>query len=342
MACCVGFYSTSIIDTHEHIESIKKIPILLKADDEHKISTTILLPTPTETLTLNGDKSFTNYRENTDEIFKIVEAYPRRFIPFCTVNPLESDALQYVKHCIERGGKGLKLYNGHSYYYDIFDIPLDSPRMAPIYAFAEKNKIPVLYHINITKYIDELERVLQNYPELVVSVPHYMVSSINLDQVAYLLDKYPNLYTDVSFGSLEYMAAGFRRISKNPKKYEDFINTYSSRILFGTDMVLSDSEAKNFAFMNNTIECYKSLLEKRNFECDLVASYYKDRLNENELCYSQCKPIEGEFCKSLKKKIDVNKKRYLEVIELNGLHLHPVVLEQIYKNNPLRFLNANS
>ncbi|MFH0838077.1 MAG: amidohydrolase family protein, partial [Patescibacteria group bacterium] len=231
VACRQNSFHSSIIDTHEHVELISKADLLLKADEANSIKKTILLASPIETLTLNGHKSFTKYRENTEEIFRIAEKYPNRFLPFCTVNPLDSDALEYLQSCFKRGGKGLKLYNGHSYYYAIFGIPLDSPRMEPIYAFAERNKIPVLYHINITNYGKELERVLDAHPDMVVSVPHFMVSSIELDKVAALLDKYPNLYTDVSFGSPEFMAAGFRRISKDPGKYRNFINRFKDRIL---------------------------------------------------------------------------------------------------------------
>ena len=341
LACCFGFYRTTIIDTHEHIGSMQKAELLHKSNHGHNVSSTFLIPSPIETLTLNGHKSFTGYRENTEEIFRIAETYPYDFIPFCTVNPLDSDALQYLRGCIERGGKGIKLYNGHSYYYDIFGIPLDSPRMDPIYAFAEREKLPILYHVNITKYGDELERVLSEYPNLVVSVPHFMVSSIGLDKVEALLDKYPNLYTDVSFGSPEYMAAGFRRISRNPQKFGNFINRYNDRILFGTDMVLSDSEQKDSDFLDKTLTCYMDLLEERTFECDLVKEYYQKSMEDSKTRYEQCKPKEGDYCESLEANLKSTEERYLEVENLNGLHLSPAVLQNIYRQNPLHFLNAN-
>lgn len=341
IACCMGFYRYQIIDTHEHIESLERAEVLLAADESNSISKTILVPSPVETLTLNGHKSFTGYRQNTDELFRIAEKYPNRFAVLCTVNPLEPDALNYIKSCIERGGVGIKLYNGHSYYYNIFGIPLDSPRMDPIYAYAEKNKLPLLYHINITKYQDELERVLQDYPDLVVSVPHYMVSSIELDRVTDLLDRYPNLYTDISFGSPEYLAAGFRRISKNPKKYGNFINEYKDRILFGADMVLTSAQNKDLDFMDETLKCYKDLLEERTFECRPVADYYKQELDSYEIRYEQCELKEGEYCTTLKNNFEVIRQRYYEIRKLNGLGLSPAVLDRIYRQNPQRFLKAN-
>lgn len=332
----------SIIDAHEHIESLAKAELLLKANQELNIKKTILLATPTETLTLNGHKSFTGYRENMDELLKIAEKYPHNFIPLCTISPLDSDAREYLQSCIEAGGKGLKLYNGHSYYYDVFGIPLDSPRMLPIYAYAERNKIPVLHHVNITKFGDELESVLTKYPDLVVSVPHFMVSSIGLDKVTALLDKYPNLYTDISFGSPEFMASGFRRISWNTKKYANFMNTYQDRVMFGADMVLTNAEHKDQDFMEEILTCYKELLEEKQFTCDPVKNYYEKALRDHEYRYEQCKPKEGDYCQSLEIKVKTSQKRFDQVISLNGLGLSAQVLEKIYWKNPNRFLRANN
>jgi predicted TIM-barrel fold metal-dependent hydrolase len=290
---------------------------------------------------LNGAKSFTGYRENVDSIFEIVEKYPDQFIPFCTVSPMDPDAAEYFKECIERGGKGLKLYNGHSYYYEIFSLPLDSPRMLSIYAYAERNKIPLLYHVNITKYGEELEEVLRKFPDLVVSVPHYMVSSIKLDKVTDLLDRYPNLYTDISFGSPEFMAAGFRRISKDIPKFANFINQYSDRVLFGSDMVLTGAEHKDQAYMEGVLTCYRDLLESKKFTCDYVSDYYRKALDEQKERYSSCEPKEGTYCQSLEPKIATIQERHEQTRLLNGLSLSDPVLRKIYETNPARFLKVN-
>ncbi len=335
-----AFGSPGIIDTHEHIEDLTRAKVLISAHETTGISKTILVPSPTETLTLNGHKSFTGYRENTDDIFDIAKEYPDKFIPFCTVNPLDSDALAYLKGCIDRGGKGIKLYNGHSYYYNIFSIPLDSPRMLPIYAFAERNEVPLLFHINITKYGQELERILAKYPALVMSVPHFMVSSIGLDRVSALFRTYPNLYTDMSFGSPEFMAAGFRRISKDPGKYANFINEFQDRILFGADMVLTEADHKDRAFVEETIRCYKDILEKRHFMCKAVSDYYNKILATNQQRYDNCKPKEGDYCKSMETKFATHKKRADEVVILNGLGLSRSVLNKVYSKNAKRFLEA--
>lgn len=332
----------SIIDSHEHIEGLTRADVLLAANETAEITKTILIPSPTETLTLNGQRSFTGYRENTDDIFAIAEKYPEKFIPFCTVSPLDSDALEYVQSCVERGGKGIKLYNGHSYYYSVFGLPLSSARMTSIYAFAEKNGVPLLFHINITKYGEQLEEILNEFPELVVSVPHFMVSSIGLDKVSALLNSYPNLYTDISFGSPEFMAAGFRRISKNPAKYANFVNEFQDRILFGADMVLSKAEQKDQIFMEETLHCYRNMLEERRYSCAPVSKYYNDELAKHQYRYDLCKPKEGDYCsKTLKAKVDTYQERADEVATLSGLGLSRSVLNKIYWQNARRFLDGD-
>lgn len=329
-----------IIDAHEHIEDFSRAEVLKMASGEAGITKTILVASPTETLSLNGSKSFTGYRENMEELLRIAKTYPKRFIAFCTLNPLDSDVMEYLQKCYEDGGKGLKLYNGHSYYYDIFGIPLDSPRMMPIYAFAERNKMPLLFHVNIVKYEGELRRVLDKHPDLVVSVPHFMVSSIDLTKVESLLDHYPNLYTDISFGSTEFLAAGLRRISKDPGKYAEFINNYQDRILFGADMVLTTAEEKDQTFMEARFDCYRNLLEKRRFQCGPVSSYYEDKLSAHQQSYQDCEPKEGAYCESLMAKVDVYQKRFDEVVNLSGLSLSSAVLNKIYHENAERYLKA--
>ncbi|MBN2087742.1 amidohydrolase family protein [Candidatus Peregrinibacteria bacterium] len=338
----IGSPSINAIDTHEHIETLNKAEILKIANKNSSIEKTILLPSPIETITLNGNNSFTDYRKNVDEILAIAQKYPDKFIPLCTISPLDPDALEYFDDCIKRGGKGLKLYNGHSYYYEVFKQPLDSARMMPIYAYAERNKIPILYHINITKYGSELENILNKYPDLVISIPHFMVSSINIQQVEEMFDKYPNLYTDVSFGSPQFMAAGLRRISNNSQKYTDFINKFPDRILFGTDMVITEVGSKDLEFMEKTLQCYRDMLEKESYICKRANEYYKNEAEKYIKIADDCKPQEGKYCKSQNEKADSFYGWYTETKRLKGLNLSNKVLKKIYQENPLRFLSGNS
>ncbi len=327
-----------IIDTHEHIESMAKAEELLLAMDERGISQTILVPSPIETITLNGNQTFTHYWPNVEEILAISEAYPNRFIPFCTLNPADEKALKLFEKCHEMGGKGLKLYNGHSFYYETFGMALDAPEMDPIYAYAEENRLPILYHVNINNYGDELENILGRYPDLTVSIPHFMVSSRNLDKLRSFFDRHPNVYTDLSFGHEPFMAAGFRRISNDIEKYRAFIEEYANRFLFGADMVLTEIERKEQTYMETSLQCYRDILEKRRFKCDPVNNYYKTEADKNVEAAKNCRPVDGKYCKSRKEKKESFTRWYEETRTINGLNLSSDVLRKIYVENAERFL----
>jgi len=328
----------SIIDTHEHIKSIEQAEALISSHESIDISKIIIVPTPEESLMLNGNQSFTKYHENTNLIFEIAEEHPNIFIPFCTINPLDEDALEYLTQCHERGGKGLRLYNGNSYYYNIFQMPLDAQQMLPIYAYAEVNNLPIQFHVNIREFENELRSVLDQFPNLVVSVPHYMISSIQLDKVANLLDTYPNLYTDISFGAPQFLAAGFRRINRNPTKFINFINNYSNRILFGGDIILTNNNQVDQTLIDQTLQCYKDLLEQKTFTCSPVIDYYTNTVNIYSDRYDECEPKEGNYCSDLKDKMNISMIRMEQVSELSGLNLNNSILKKIYEKNPLRFL----
>jgi predicted TIM-barrel fold metal-dependent hydrolase len=330
--------TVAITDTHEHIQSVARSEDLLKVMDTLGIEKTALIPSPIETLKLTGAGTFTGYRQNVDEILKIAKNHPSRFIPFCTISPKDKDALDYLKDCVKRGGKGLKLYNGHSLYYEGFGMPLDAPSMDPIYAYAEETRLPVLYHVNLDEYGAELERVLKKHPHLIASIPHFMVTN-NLDHAAKLLDQYPNLYTDISFGFEPYMAAGFKNINENIQEFQNFILAHQDRILFGADMVLTDTERKDAPYMEAMLGCYKALLEKDTFHCDPITNLLSKSAEKLETIAQRCKPQSGKYCKSRIQEAMEARQNAKDSEKLKGFHLPVETLDLIYSKNAERFLN---
>jgi len=173
--------------------------------------------------------------------------------------------------------------------------------MDDVYSYCEKNKIPVIFHVNFNKYGAEFEDVLKKHPKLIVDCPHFCLLSHNLTKLSELLDKYPNLYTDISFGF--YAQAGFKRLSLKKEELKKFMNKYSDRVMFGTDIVITDNERKSVDYITNLTKCYKGLLEKDVYGC------FVD------------KEIIGYF---------------------NGVNLSNEVLERIYFKNAMKFLGLKS
>jgi len=332
-------YTTT--ESHTHVQTAQKADMLLKANRSQGVSRTVLIASPEETLTLNGSRSFTKYRDNFDMILEVSKKNPENFVPFCTVSPLDDDMLDYIKECVQRGGKGIKLYNGLSYYYDIFRTKLNSAKMMELYAFAEKNNLPLLFHVNITKYEDQLRDILDSYPKLTVSIPHFMVSSIYLDRVMKLLDDYPNLYTDISFGSPEFMASGFRRLVNDIEKYGNFFNKYSDRILFGADMVLTEVQYKNQEYMEEILACYSNLLTSKSFSCSAVSDYYVSQLKMQLRKIEKCRPQTSDYCEKESLRVVKYEGWVRDTEKMSGFHLSKPVLKKIFETNQARWLSAN-
>jgi predicted TIM-barrel fold metal-dependent hydrolase len=73
-----------------------------------------------------------------------------------------------------------------------------------------------------------LENAVKNNPKTIFIACHLANCCSDLSKLATLFDKYPNLYADI--------AARYGEIAPIPRYVHDFIEKYSSRIVYGTDM----------------------------------------------------------------------------------------------------------
>ena len=261
VACAAKDETFQIINAHEHVQNIEVVPKYLKAMEENGIVKTVLLGSSEATL-YSGHTGFDAWEKNNEEILEIAKAYPGRFIVFPTIDVRDPAKLEKLKDYLARGGKGLKLYSGHTIFHDR---PLDDPSMLPVYATCEKNKVPILFHVNAGYYEQEFERVLLKFPQLKVICPHFCLSTIKTVRFEYLMDTYPQLYTDISFGFIGYLQDALLRFSRNPEKYRQLIIKYQDRILFGTDMVVTDANYKTTEWLASVTRGYRDVLEKETY-----------------------------------------------------------------------------
>jgi len=135
----------------------------------------------------------------------------------------------------------------------------------PVYQFCEETGLPILFHVNAGYFQAEFENILQKFPKLKIICPHFCLSTIATERFEYLMDKYPNLYTDASFGLIDFLKDGLLRISKNPEKYRKLIEKYQDRILFGTDMVVTSADYKTSDWLAMVTRAYRDCLEKETY-----------------------------------------------------------------------------
>ena len=123
-----------------------------------------------------------------------------RLAAFCTVAPLEEDAVEAVKRRIQKEGfVGLKLHPNLQEFYP------DDKRIYPVYEWMEKQGIPVLFHtggIGLSGVKDcfgapeRMDHVACDFPELPIIMGH--AGRISDETTAMLLRKHPQVYADIS------------------------------------------------------------------------------------------------------------------------------------------------
>lgn len=293
-----------IYDVHEQIATLDQIPRFLAAMDKAEIDKIVLLGSPDATFSL--EPGFVNYQKNNRELMKMAQAYPDRFIIFPTIDPGNLD-LETFKSYINEGAKGLRLFSGQFAYFYRFIGPVNRTELYPVLQYSQDNNLPVMFNMNPGKGTlqAEFEDILQRYPDIKIVCPHFCLSSIKSERLEYLMDTYPNLYTDISFG--HFFEDGLKRISGDVSKFKRIMNKYQDRMLFGTDMVVTDKTGNSSDWMYNLTMCYRDMLEKENYDCI----------------------------------VKIGRVFNVNLHNVSGLQLDKKILEKIYYKNPKKWLGLD-
>lgn len=265
-----------IVNAHEHLMSPEHFPRYLAAARRHGITRTVIVTSPEFTLFGKGDKSYRTMGANWKELKVAAERFPGEILPFAAVDPLDPDKLAHLEQMVEEGALGVKLYTGHS---NLYDRPLDDPSMTPIYAYLEAKQLPVNWHINLTKYGDELGRVLQRHPKLNVMIPHYGVAFWSpekaLPALMKLMREHPNVYVDTSLGTREILIDGMFVIADHIELFRRFFSEFQDRIVYGSDSVITGNKEKTSNWYHLVIAATRDHLETQTFVCPLAEAYAK-------------------------------------------------------------------
>lgn len=133
-----------------------------------------------------------------EEIRKLVDLAPDKFIGLASVDPIAEGALQKLEYAFtELKLKGLKLHPSKQRFY-----PNDK-KLEPIYKLCETYNKPIIFHSGLSwepntlsKYARpiEFEEVAVNHPKLRICLAHFGWPWVQ--ETAMLMLKYPNVYTD--------------------------------------------------------------------------------------------------------------------------------------------------
>lgn len=254
-----------VIDVHEHVQTERDAKLLLEAMDRYRIERTCLMASTIYTFTLSPKYGFEGHHDNNEALLGFKEKWPDRFCSFVTIDPQEEDFLAKLQGYVKRGADGLKLYIGHGAAHGkgpFHAMSLDDERLEPLWQWAEQNQLPVLLHVNLILYYDELVTVMERHPYLRVIIPHlglHKNTKARLDRLAWLLERYPNLYTDISFGWHEFHDEGFRALARWRTRSREYFEKHADKIMYASDMVIEAT--KDEAYVDDTLRSYFQLLE---------------------------------------------------------------------------------
>jgi predicted TIM-barrel fold metal-dependent hydrolase len=230
---------------------------LLKWMDEHGTDRAVVLPVVSP--------EAASFLLTSDFVLAQTKPHRDRLIPFCCIDPRTAytGKRHGLRHMLQRYvDQGAKGFGEHKP-----GVAIDDPRNMELYAVCGELKLPVLFHLDEQRNTDApglpgLENVLRQHPDtiLIGHGPGWW-ASISGDATAAdlggypkgpvapggaidrLMDKYPNLYGDLSAGS------GAGALARDETFGRAFLIRRAERILFGTDYVSPGQEVPQFALL---------------------------------------------------------------------------------------------
>src|SRR5258708_7433871 len=198
-------------------------------------------------------------------------AHPGRFCTFANVNfaGIDEDGWSAreaarLEAGFNAGAKGLKFYKqcGLNVRYKSGKlVPIDDPKMEPIWNTCAKHKKPVIIHVadpaafwtpldrfnerwhelnanpnwlfvdpkypKREELLAELDSVIANHPKTTFISTHFGNNAEDLGAVASQLERYPNMVVDID--------ARISELGRQPYTCRRFFLKYQDRIMFGTD-----------------------------------------------------------------------------------------------------------
>ena len=246
------------IDLHLHL-TLRQIPKLGKL---HLSSAAAMLPHLDELgiekgVLMSGGEKRAPFGTNAKNR-AICETYPDRFAWMCNLDPKGQDTVHArLSRYKAQGAIGIGEL--------MINRRLDDPFLQTVFACAEQLELPVTLHMSPAVgagygVVDDpglplLEQTLQRYPALKIlghSQPFWIEMSADAPadregrnswgqgpvlpggRIPALFETYPNLYGDLSANS------GGQAIMRDPEFGLRFLETYSERLFFATDMVNRD------------------------------------------------------------------------------------------------------
>lgn len=253
------------ISIHEHFFAGGNIQIYLQLMEKYHIKKAVFVPT-------GYSPKNHGYQKNMSELLKLQKQYPDKISVFATVDEKDPHAPEILQKAVANGTKGLKLIGWHSS-SDPHQSML-TPTMLALFRIAHKHKLPVLLHLELNgRYPNQnqqIEMLLGMFPGVKFIAAHYCGASARLDVCSDLLSKYPNFYADLSWGT--GLSSGASFISRNKKKFYDFILKNQNKLMWGNDATISKTKVNSQEKLEQRFQLDLDILEKKLYVSSLTSN----------------------------------------------------------------------
>jgi uncharacterized protein len=156
--------------------------------------------------------------------------YKGRIHRFCIIYPHEVETVEDAVKILEREKEDGAI--GFGEHYGVGQM-FDDPKNLLFYEACSRVGLPVMFHIDQKRNMDDkglprLENVLKAYPKCTLIAHSYWWRQLGNGACERLLQKYPNLYADLS-------PAAVTALRGQPDGGREFILRNADKLLFGTD-----------------------------------------------------------------------------------------------------------
>jgi len=287
---------TSTLVVPEHKLSRSKFPFIDVHNHQSNMSTADLSGLIKDMNILNMAVMVNLSGQNGDRLQQSVnnvkKNFPKRFIVFANVDfnkvgeaGWAEAAAKQLEEDVKNGANGLKVFKNLG--FSVKDIsgkrvPVDDPRLDPVWQKCAELKIPVLIHtadpkpfwdpvdehnerwMEITSHpnrkrgpdnpvpfetlIEEQHQLFKKNAKTTFIAAHFGWYPNNLDKLGQLLDELPNVV--VEFGAV------IAELGRQPRAAKQFFTKYQDRILFGKDSWVPEEYATYFRVLETEDEYF--------------------------------------------------------------------------------------
>lgn len=260
-----------IVNAHEHLESSTQWDTYNRIMKRTGIDHVVFLGSGDGTIYEKG--GFSNFKQRNENILELARAHPRQVSAFPCLDPLDTDNIERLNGYLKAGARGIKLYYGLSSRHDKgpwHTVPLDYEGMRPVFELCQDLNLPVIFHVNRVPFMEEQLRFLVQYPKIKVCFPHLMMSTASSHRMRVneaIMDRFPNIFLDLSMGREIYLRPFCDRITKRTQVFVDFLTKYAGRIMWGTDLVITEVKVTHRKkYIESMIRWYRNMVERANYQ----------------------------------------------------------------------------